>query len=194
MSASLYPDAERVGDFWFNRPPIDWIIAPDGLDAQIKSEFGDLVEQARRGELDHWIAHPESSVALVALFDQFPRNLFRGTPEAFSTDAKAREIAAKAIAQDFDKQVSVIKASAFYMPLMQDESLISLIATRCLFEALKARCTNDEEHEWVDGAIEASKRHIVQLERFGRYPSRNVILGRKSTKEEEDFLRDRVFT
>ncbi|KAF2448404.1 DUF924-domain-containing protein [Karstenula rhodostoma CBS 690.94] len=183
MSTSMDPKAIRVGDFWFNRPPIEWIIAPDGLDAQIKSEFGDLVEQARRGELDGWTAHPESSVALVALLDQFSRNLFRGTPEAFSADAKAREVAAKSIAQDFDMQVSVIKASAFYMPLMQDESLISLIASRCLFEALKTRCTNDEEHE-----------HIVQLEKFGRYPSRNDILGRKSTKEEEDFLRDRVFT
>ncbi|KAK7181026.1 hypothetical protein DPSP01_003622 [Paraphaeosphaeria sporulosa] len=193
MSTAPYPEANRVCDFWFNRPPIEWIIAPDGLDAQMKSEFGDLVKQARCGELDDWTSHPESSVALVAILDQFSRNLFRGTPEAFSADVKAREVAAKAIAQDFDKQVSVTKASAFYMPLMQDENLISLIAARCLFEALKARCTNEEEHEWVDGAIEACPRHIVQLERFGRYPSRNTILGRKTTKEEEDFLRNRKF-
>jgi uncharacterized protein (DUF924 family) len=167
-------------------------MAPDGLDDQMKSEFGDLVMQARRGELDGWAARPKSSVALVALLDQFSRNLFRGTPEAFSADEKARDVAARAIAQDFDKKVSVIMASAFYMPLMQDESLISLIASRCLFEALKGRCSKEEEHEWVDGAIEASKRHIQQLERFGRYPSRNAVLGRKSTKEEEDFLRERV--
>jgi uncharacterized protein (DUF924 family) len=188
------PKAKRVVDFWFNRPSIEWIVAPDGLDDQMKSEFGDLVEQARRGELDIWTAHPESSVALVALLDQFSRNLFRGTPDAFSADAKAREVAAKAIAQDFDKRVSVIMASAFYMPLMQDESLISLIATRCLFKALKERCTKEEEHEWVDGAIEASKRHIQQLERFGRYPSRNAILGRKSTEEEDSFLKNRILT
>lgn len=193
MSTSPYPEANRVVEFWFNRPPIEWIIAPDGLDAQMKAEFGDLVDKARGGELDDWTSDPESSVALVAMLDQFSRNLFRGTPEAFSADAKAREVAAKAIAQDFDKKVSVIKASAFYMPLMQDESLISVIATRSLLEALKARCANDEEHEWVDGAFEASKRHMVQLEKFGRYPSRNVILGRKTTEEEEGFLKYRQF-
>jgi len=91
-------------------------------------------------------------------------------------------------------QVSVIQASAFYMPLMQHESLVSLIATRCLFEALKARCTNDEEHKWVDMGIAASKRHIQQLERFGRYPTRNAILGRENTEAEEEYLKNRVIT
>ncbi|KAF1978803.1 DUF924-domain-containing protein [Bimuria novae-zelandiae CBS 107.79] len=157
------PEAMHVVAFWFNRPPIEWNIASDGLDDQMKSEFGSLVQRARRSELDSWITHPESSVALVALLDQFSRNIFRGTLEAFN------------------KQVSVIKASALYMPLMQDESLISLIATRCLFEALKTRCTNKEEH-----------KHILQLETFGRYPTRNAILGRKSTGVEEEYLRDRV--
>ncbi|KAL1591329.1 hypothetical protein SLS60_012073 [Paraconiothyrium brasiliense] len=186
------PEANRVVAFWFNRPPIEWIVAPDGLDDQIKSDFGSLVQQARRGELDTWTAHPESSVALVVLLDQFSRNIFRGTSEAFSADAKAHDVATEAIAQEFDRQVTVIKASALYMPLMQDESLISLIATRCLFEALKTRCVNEEETQWVDMGIAASKRHIQQLEMFGRYPTRNVALGRKNTEAEEEYLRNRV--
>lgn len=95
---------------------------------------------------------------------------------------------------DFAQQVSVIKASALYMPLMQHESLISLIATRSLCEGLKTRCTNEEEHKWVDMATVASKRHMDMLVMFGRYPTRNAILGRTSTEAEENFLRDRKVT
>ncbi|KAF2269982.1 DUF924-domain-containing protein [Lojkania enalia] len=186
------PDAKRVVAFWFNRPPMEWIIAPEGLDAQLKSEFGDLVLKARRNELDDWATEPEASLALVALLDQFSRNIFRGSPDAFSADAKAWETATKAIARDFDKQVTVIQASAFYMPLMHQESLISLIAARCLFETLKPRCVSDEEHKWVDMGIAASKRHLQQLERFGRYPTRNALLGRKNTEAEEEFLKEHV--
>jgi uncharacterized protein (DUF924 family) len=185
-------DAKRVVAFWFNRPPIEWIIAPEGLDAQMKSEFGDLVLKARSNELDDWVTEPEGSVALVALLDQFPRNIFRGSPEAFSSDKKAWETATRAIAHDFDKQVTVIQASALYMPLMQQESLISVIASRCLFEALKPRCTTDEEHRWVDMGIAASKRHVKQLERFGRFPTRNALLGRENTEAEEQFLKEHV--
>lgn len=186
----MNPDVKRVVAFWFDRNPIEWIIAPDGLDAQMKSEFGDLVLKARRNELDDWIAEPEASLALVVLLDQFSRNLFRGSPDAFSADAKAWDTVTKAVARDFDKQVTVIQASAFYMPLLHRESLISVIAARCLFEALKPRCATAQEHEWVDMGFEASKRHLQQLERFGRYPTRNALLGRKNTEAEDEFLKE----
>ncbi|KAF4629779.1 hypothetical protein G7Y89_g8371 [Cudoniella acicularis] len=185
-------DAKRVVAFWFNRKPMEWIIAPEGLDAQMKSEFEDIVLKARRNELDDWATEPEASLALVVLLDQFSRNIFRGSPDAFSADGKAWETVTKAIARDFDKQVTVIQASAFYMPLLHHESLISVIAARCLFEALKARCVSTEEHEWVDLGIAASKRHMQQLERFGRYPTRNALLGRENTEAEEQFLKEHV--
>ncbi|KAK9776823.1 putative DUF924-domain-containing protein [Seiridium cardinale] len=113
--------------------------------------------------------------------------MFRSTPDALSADAKASETATKAIAQDSDKQVTVIQASAFYMPLIQRESLISVIAARCLFEALMARYVSKEERDWVDMGITASKKHIQQLERFGRYPTRNAVLGRRNTEAEDEF-------
>jgi len=185
-------DAERVVSFWFNLKPIEWIIAPEGLDAQIKSEFEHLVLKARRNELDDWALEPEASFALVVLLDQFSRNLFRGLPDAFSADEKVWETATKAIARDFDKQVTVIQASAFYMPLLHRESLISVIAAHCLFEALKIRCVTTEEHEWVGLGITASKRHMQQLERFGRYPTRNALLRRENTEAEEEFLKEHV--
>lgn len=188
----MNPDVKRVTAFWFNRPPIEWIVAPEGLDAQIKSDFNELVLKARRNELDDWAAEPEASVSLVALLDQFSRNLFRGSADAFSADAKAFETATKAIARDFDKQVSVVQASALYMALMHQESLISLIAARYLFEALKARCVSDEERKWVDMGVAGSKGHMQQLERFGRYPTRNSLLGRKNTAAEEEFLKEHI--
>lgn len=188
----MNPDVKRINAFWFNRNPMEWIIAPDGLDTEVKNEFEDLALKARCHELDDWAANPESSLALVVLLDQFSRNLFRGSPDAFSADGKAFETATKAIAGDFDKQVSVIQASAFFMPLMHQESLISLIAVRCLFESLKLRCVSTEEHEWVDIGIVASKRHMEQLERFGRYPTRNAVLGRKNTADEDEFLKGRT--
>lgn len=130
----------------------------------------------------------------MVLLEQFPRNIFRGSVEAFTSDAKAYEIATKAIAVDFDKKIDVIKASAFYMPLMQQESLISLIAVRLLFEALKSRCDSQEEHNWVDMGVAASKRHIQQLVQFGRYPTRNKLLSRENTNEEDEFLRESVLS
>jgi uncharacterized protein (DUF924 family) len=135
--------------FWFNRPPLQWLIAPEGLDAQIKSEFGEIILKTRRNELDNWISEPERSLALVPLLDQFSRNMFCGVPEAFSADARAYEVATGAVSQNFDKQATVIPASAFYMPLMQQESLISLVAARCLLQSLKPRYASNEEYKWV---------------------------------------------
>jgi uncharacterized protein (DUF924 family) len=176
--------------FWFNRPPMEWIVAPEGLDRQIESEFTEFVLRARRNELDDWASEPEGSLALVTLLDQFPRNIFRGTPDAFATDSKSWDVATKSIARGFDKQVSVIQATAFYMPLMHQESIISLIAARSLFEALEPKCANEEEEKWVKMGVAAAERHIQQLEEFGRYPTRNALLGRESTDAEVEFLKN----
>ncbi|KAI3337491.1 hypothetical protein HD806DRAFT_529055 [Xylariaceae sp. AK1471] len=98
----------------------------------------------------------------------------------------------EAIAWDFDERVTVVQASAFYMPLLHQGSLMSLIAARCLFEALKGRCGSAKEHDWVDTGIAASKRYIKKLEMFGRYPTRNALLGRPNTEPEEKFLKEYV--
>ncbi|KAH9908276.1 hypothetical protein F4778DRAFT_776583 [Xylariomycetidae sp. FL2044] len=185
----MNPDIKRILTFWYDRNPIEWIIAPDGLDTQMKTEFGDLVRQARGGELDDWGAKPEGSVALVVLLDQFSRNLHRGSPDAFGGDAKACDTASKAIARGFDQEVTVIQASSFYMALLQQESLVSAIAARCLFEKLATRCADQKERDWVNMGIAGAKRHMQQLEQFGRYPTRNILLGRVSTEAEEEFLR-----
>lgn len=183
-------ERKRVSSFWFDRPPMEWIIAPPGLDGQLKSEFGHLVQQASSGKLDARMHSAEGSTALVALLDQFSRNIFRGSPDAFRNDAKAYEVATKSIAKGYDQQVGVTKATAFYMSLMHHENLISSIAASCLFQRLQPKCVGEEESKWVGMGIAAAERHMSQLERFGRYPTRNALLGRKNTEAEGEFLRD----
>lgn len=181
----------RVQSFWFDRNPIDWIVAPPGLDDQLQAEFGDLARRARNRELAGWdTAGPETNVVLVVLLSQFSRNLFRGTPAAFAADDHAWDAATRALARGFDQRLGVIPASTYCMTLLNRESLISVVAARCLWENLKARCSDEREHEWVDMGIAGTKRHLDQLERFGRYPTRNAILGRESTEAEEEFLKE----
>ena len=171
---------------------MQWIVAPAGLDAQLKTEFGSLVTQARDHELDSWAAEAEGSLALVVLLDQFFRNIYRGTPSAFAADDHAWHIATQAVGHGFDKQVSVIQASAFYFPIMQRESFISVIAARGLWEGLRSRCEGEEESKWVGLGIMGVENHMEQLERFGRFPTRNELLGRESTEEERGYLDEHV--
>ncbi|KAK8875231.1 DUF924-domain-containing protein [Apiospora arundinis] len=185
------PDVKRVLDFWFDRNPIDWVMSPAGLDDQIKTQFGDLVAQARRNELDAWAtAGPEPCLALVALLDQFPRNLYRGTPEAYACDPKAFAITTRAIAHDFDKRVNVVQASSFYLTILNKEEEIAAIASRSLWTDLRPRCETEQEKKWVEMGISATQRHLVQLEQFGRYPTRNKSMGRENTEAEEKYLAD----
>ncbi|KAK7990127.1 hypothetical protein PG989_010442 [Apiospora arundinis] len=185
------PDVKRVLDFWFDRNPIDWVMSPAGLDDQIKTQFGDLVAQARRNELDAWATEgPESCLALVALLDQFPRNLYRGTPEAYACDPKAFAITTRAIAHDFDKRVNVIQASSFYLTILNKEEEIAAIASRSLWTDLRPRCETEQEKKWVEMGISATQKHLVQLEQFGRYPTRNKSMGRENTEAEEKYLAD----
>jgi uncharacterized protein (DUF924 family) len=188
----MHPDIDHVISFWFDRPPMEWIIAPEGLDAELKAQFSDLVAKARSSQLDDWAPSAEGSLALVVMLDRFSRNIYRDSADAWSADEKAWETATRAIAQGFDKVVTVLQASAFYMPLMQKESLISVIAARGLFETLKSRCVSEEEHKWVGLGIMAAGGHMEQLLRFGRYPSRNKFLGRANTEAEEEFLEEHL--
>ncbi|OAL71625.1 hypothetical protein A7D00_4530 [Trichophyton violaceum] len=185
---AMSTDVKRIITFWFNRSPVEWIAGPRGIDDQIRSEFGDLVLKARQNKLDDWEMEPEACLALAVLLDQFSRNIFRGSPDAFSADSKSHELATRAIICGFDKDVTVIQASAFYLPLLHQESLISLVAARSLFENLRQRCVNREEEKWVDMGIDIVNENIRHMQKFGRYPSRNLALGRTNTEAEEEHL------
>ena len=186
------PDITRIISFWFDPqyPYMRWFIQSDKLDAEIASNFGPLVIAARTTTtLDNWTQSPDGALALIILLDQFSRNIYRGSAEAFSSDHKALEIAKRAIAQGFDKAVTPLQSAFFYLPLEHDEDLDSQNECVALFEALAARCKPDSrEKEFADNALESAITHRNVIATFGRFPARNKALGRPSIQEEIEFL------
>lgn len=183
------PEITRITDFWYNRSPRDWFMTPEGLDKECHQNFGTLVQRARANELDEWTSTTNGTLALLILLDQFPRNIFRNLPEAFSSDTKAFGIAANFIAKGQDKEVSSKQALTLYLPLMHHESLISQVAGVALLENLLARSHEEgEDHDFLKNSVTAAKGHLKVIQMFGRFPARNKALGRQSTPEEEAYM------
>ena len=158
----------------------------------MKSDFGDLVHQARTPTLDHWSDNPNGTLALLLLLDQFPRNIFRGTPDSFSSDAKALDVAVKGIAKGYDRAVQPMQQAFFLLPLMHSEQLLAQIAGIAGYEGMLQRCGGVDERAkaFAEIGLGMATRHKDAIARFGRFPSRNEILGRVSTTEEIEFLRE----
>lgn len=173
-----HPAPTDVLDFWF-APGNEarWFQASPDFDEQISRRFALLVEAARAGELDHWATMSDGSLALCLLLDQFPRNIWRGTPRAFSCDEAARRVAAGAIAVGHDLAVPPGRRLFFYLPFEHSEDLAD--QERCL--ALMRGLNDSEQLHWAE-------RHHAVIARFGRFPHRNAILGRASSPEEVAFL------
>jgi uncharacterized protein (DUF924 family) len=169
-----------VLDFWFKDTPSEKRFATDpALDAQIRARFEDAWRLGRAGGLKDWENEPNGALALIILFDQFPRNMFRGSGEAFASDSLAREVAKRAIAQKRDLEVPATLRSFFYLPLMHSEHLADQEA--CV-QLTKERL--GEDHFSYPYALS----HKEAVERFGRFPARNKALGRRNTAEEQEFL------
>ncbi|NWG24843.1 MAG: DUF924 family protein [Pseudorhodoplanes sp.] len=168
---------QEIVAFWREAGPDKWFERDDGFDAAIRERFLETHEAAASGALAAWEGNAEGALALLILLDQFPRNMFRGTPRAFATDARARAIADRAIAQGFDTAVAPQMRSFFYLPFMHSEKLAD--QERCV--ALY-RAAGDQD------GLKYADEHADIIRRFGRFPHRNVILGRTSTPEEKAFL------
>lgn len=186
-------DINRILSFWFDPryPYTRWFIPSDKLDAEITSNFGPLVTVARTTTtLDNWTQSPDGTLALILLLDQFPRNICRDSAEAFSSDQKALIIAKQAISQGFDRAVTPVQSAFIYLPFEHDENLDSQNECVALFEALAARCKpGSQEREFADKCVGYAIRHRYVIAAFGRFPLRNKVLGRQSTKEELEFLK-----
>ncbi|KIX94288.1 uncharacterized protein Z520_09998 [Fonsecaea multimorphosa CBS 102226] len=207
-------DIACVLDYWFPPPSADsnpttkWFAPPNPevVDAEIRTQFASLVEQARNDSLDSWGSTPLGSLALIVLLDQFPRNIYRGSGLAYASDSKAVDLAVASVAREFDRStadLTPLMAMFFYLPLMHAESLVHQVAGISLFEGLAARCTAgfwasspspraaveaDEAAKFVQFSCDFAKAHRDVILRFGRFPSRNEALGRQSTPEEVEFL------
>jgi uncharacterized protein (DUF924 family) len=171
--------ARKVIDFWFSAGSEKlWFAVDPEFDREITEKFGDLYRYAYEGELSDWTRTAETALALVILLDQFPRNMFRGSPQAFQSDEQAREVSRIAIANAFDQQRSARERAFFYLPLEHSEDLLDQIECVKLYRRLQ-----DEE------LLEYAVKHHDIIARFGRFPHRNAILGRQSTEEETEFLK-----
>lgn len=166
--------------FWFSKDTKKrWYASTPAFDETCISRVGNLVDQAAVGELDGWQASADGALALCLLLDQLPRNIFRGTPRAFETDPKAVTIASKAIENGFDRELEIERRKFLYLPFMHSEVLAD--QERSIELSLPL---ND------DNTLSYAKDHEAIIRRFGRFPHRNAILGRRSTDEEQAFLED----
>ena len=168
-----------VISFWFEE--IDnacWWAKDESFDNVISARFGALHRQASRCELFSWRAEPEGRLAEILILDQFSRNIFRGQPESFAFDSLALALAQEAVSIHADRLLTLAKRNFLYMPFMHSESIVVHESARALFEANGDPQTKEFE-----------RKHREIVERFGRYPHRNSILGRQSTQQELDFLK-----
>ena len=173
--------------FWFGGPERGkrrklWFEKNTAFDQEIRGRFLDLHEQAAAGKLSRLKAMPEDCLALILLLDQFPRNMFRGSPRAFATDAPALDAARHAVEQGYDRAMLPVERLFAYLPFEHSETLADQIKACALCKPL-------EEFEETDDAYRYAVRHREIIERFGRFPHRNAILGRASTPEEIEFLK-----
>jgi len=170
---------QNVINFWFEETkPSQWWGKDEDFDQLIIGKFLDVHDKATRCELFDWRAEPEGRLAEIIVLDQFSRNMFRGTSRAFAQDQMALILAQEAISRGVDKRLGAAERGFMYLPLMHSESLVIHEAAEELYR-----------QNGTSSGLEFELRHKRIIERFGRYPHRNKVLGRLSTNEEIEFLK-----
>lgn len=169
----------NVLKFWFEEiEPSKWWVKDKAFDELIVQRFADLHASANRGELFEWRATPHGRLAEVIVLDQFSRNMFRDRPESFASDPMALALSQEAIAGEADQSLTDIQRSFLYMPFMHSESAVIHERAVALYTA-----------NGVESNLKFELKHKAIIDKFGRYPHRNDILGRESTKAEIEFLK-----
>jgi len=191
--------AKMILKYWFGTIPIDeaptsdrldwWFTADPAIDHEIRVSFECDIRAAARGELTDWQLAADHCLALLILVDQFPRNLWRGSARAFELDSQALSVAEAAIRNRLDRRAHPVKRAFFYMPLMHAESAIAQQRCVDLFEKLVEQ-TDDGNRPVLKQNLEFARKHAEVIDRFGRFPSRNDLLGRTSTPEELAFIQE----
>ena len=176
-------------EFWFGSPGSAeygqsravWFKKDPAFDEQVRTRFGAVHQAAAAGKLDDWSATSESCLALVIVLDQFSRNMYRDTPQAFAFDAKALAAARRAVDAGLDSSMLPVQRMFLYLPFEHSEDLAQQSRSLALFDGLSAFPEMAEP-------IAYARRHYEVIARFGRFPHRNRILGRVSTPEEREYL------
>lgn len=183
-------EAAAVLDFWFapaSSPEHGsarkaWFAKDAAFDGEIRERFGSVVEQALRGELDGWSADARAALGRVVVLDQFTRNIFRGTPRAFAGDRQALAAASEMVGSRQDESLPPLMRAFVYMPFEHAEGIAMQDEAVRLFTRLAAAAPS------IEPMLDYAQKHRAVIERFGRFPHRNDILGRQSTAEETAFL------
>ena len=182
------PTADDVLAFWFGNAPLidarpEWFTKSDAFDAEIRARFLPLWEALSAGDADTWMDTPLEAIARIVVLDQFPRNMFRGTARAFASDAAALHTAQIVVAAGWDARLPTRHHRVFcYLPFEHSESLEDQERACVLCKALLAFPEVADTHRYA-------LAHCDVIRRFGRFPHRNAALGRASTPEETEFLK-----
>jgi uncharacterized protein (DUF924 family) len=176
------PRIDDVIAFWFGVPPMKWFEKDPAFDDEIRDKFGALQAEAAAGAHDDWRGTQRGDLALLVLLDQFPRNLFRGDARSFATDAKALEIA-RTMQRD---ELPLLQQLVTFIPFQHAEDLAMQEQGIAGYQAL---VDANPGAEFAATSLDFAKRHRDIIARFGRFPHRNAILGRESTPEEIEFLK-----
>ena len=191
--------ADSILEFWFGTDPDDdatakaqgklWWAKNPAVDGEIRTRFGATVQAAAFGGCADWAATPRGRLALIILFDQFPRNMHRNSPRAFAYDSEARRLALEGIAARADQALRPIERVFCYLPLEHSEDLAHQDQCVALYVALAAGVPPALRATFA-GYVDFAERHRAIIRRFGRFPHRNAALGRTSTAEEIAFLKE----
>jgi uncharacterized protein (DUF924 family) len=193
--AALPPQAREVLDCWFGTPDSPefgtehkrWFKRDAAFDAMLRERFGALIDAANNAADDttfeQWQSTPLGALALIVVLDQFSRNCHRNTPRAFAADRKALRAAQRMVASGADRLLPSAQHRAFaYLPFEHDETLDSQRESLRLFKELQSEPGGESYYRYA-------QQHARIIERFGRFPHRNSVLGRQSSDEESAFLR-----
>ena len=191
--------ANDIIDFWYAGSNQDlnllaarnavWFHGGSDFDAKIRRRFAPAIEAALRGELDDWQESPLTRCALILVLDQFTRNVYRGSAEAFAGDTRALALCRKGIELGHDRELNLAERRFFYLPLEHAEDLAVQDQSVACFEALVGAAPPALREEFVSNVGYANHHRDIVRE-FGRFPHRNEILGRTSSEAEIAYLRD----
>lgn len=173
------PQIDRRMEIWFGEDAV--------LDHEISKEFADDVEAACTGGLDHWASDPHGRLALILLIDQFRRNIFRNTADAFSKDKLALKLCVEGAMEKKDQGLTPIQRVFFYMPLQHAESRKVQAKSLELYERL-AEAVSPTYRETFLTVAQFAELHKDIIDQFGRFPHRNKLLNRENTPEENEYL------
>ncbi|MGH8168486.1 MAG: DUF924 family protein, partial [Woeseiaceae bacterium] len=201
MDATITDDdqvrIERILSFWFKEheltaPQIDgrmdtWFGEDPDFDQEIEKTFSHDVEGASSGAIDYWAHQPRGRLALIILLDQFRRNIYRGSAEAFAKDKVALKLCVEGAMQKKDKGLTPIQRVFFYMPLQHAESRKVQAKSVEIFQRL-AKAVSPTYRETFETVANFAELHHDIIQQFGRFPHRNKLLNRKNTPKEEEYL------